>query len=76
MKRDSFKVLAEAYEQSVLKKEAMVPGLEDYKNLGTANSGIKIPQAPDWQRVYVNPRGTYEVFASKTLKAYYDVWSD
>jgi len=48
-----------------------------YTYVGTPNSAefdkSIFSKANDWKRVYMNKRGTFEVFASPSLKIYYDV---
>lgn len=44
-----------------------------YKSIGWLNSGITIPDAPDWGSVYINYTDCIHIIASESLKIYYTI---
>lgn len=44
-----------------------------YKFLGWENSGLKVPEAPDWRSVYTDYTECIHAWASDSLKAFYAV---
>ena len=64
---------AEVVEEEPIKPDVEMNEYRDYEPLGVANSGMRIPEATDWERIWVSASGNQEAWASDSLEKWYKV---